>query len=68
MESDYDESMQLSSKEGDLLIYDLITYGYGESIDWNELESQKRDLEAWAKQTSEKHHCSYLIRVTANYW
>ena len=27
MESDYDEDMQISAKEGDIIIYDMVTYG-----------------------------------------
>lgn len=68
MESEYEEGYQISGKEGDLLFFDLITYGYGEFVTWEKLEAQKQSLEDWAKQTSEKHHCSYEIRVSANYW
>jgi len=68
MESNYDEQWQLSAKEGDLLFFCMITYGYGESIPWGKLESQKLELEEWAKKTCELHNCTYAISVGANYW
>lgn len=68
MESDYDDGYQLTSKEGDLLFLDFVTYGYGEQIEWSKLASQKESLEAWAKGICERHNCSYRISVTANRW
>lgn len=68
MESTYDDSYQISAKEGDLVFFDLVTYGYGEAIAWDKLEEQKRVLDAWAYAICERHHCSYEIRVSANYW
>ncbi|HEY4087154.1 MAG TPA: hypothetical protein VGM43_14510 [Bryobacteraceae bacterium] len=68
MESDYDEDMQLSAREGSIVIYDLVTYGYGERIAWDVLTAQKAALEEWAKQVCEKHHCTSSIWITANYW
>ena len=68
MERDYDDDWQISSKEGDLLIFDLVTYGYGEQIAWGNLSAQKEQLEAWAKIACAKYRCTYAISVTANYW
>lgn len=68
MESDYDEGMQISASEGDIVVFDMVTYGYGEVIEWEDLVKQKEDLESWAKIMCEKFNCSYKILVTANYW
>jgi len=68
MESDYHESWQISAREGDIIVFSLVTYGYGESIDWENLLQKKEDLEAWAVGVCERHHCQYKISVTANYW
>src|SRR3990167_724768 len=68
MESDYDESLQISAKEGDLVFYDLVTYGFGEVVTCASLEAQKTALEAWAKEMSVQHACDYRIDVTANFW
>ena len=68
MESDYNEGWQISAQEGDLLFFDLVTYGYGEFLSWNELEEKKKALEEWCKGICERHRCSYQIRVSANYW
>lgn len=68
MESDYDESFQISAKEGEIVLHDFLTYGYGESMAWEKVESQKNDLEAWAKGICERHKCSYKIEIGANYW
>lgn len=67
-ESNYEEMWQIASDEGDLVFFDLITYGYGESIEWSGLEAQKNDLELWARQMCEKFNCTYKIKVGANYW
>ena len=67
-ESDYHENWQISGHEGEIAVFDHVTYGYGEEVAWDNLETQKRDLESWAKQVCEEFHCSYKISVTANYW
>ena len=67
-ESDYEDDYQISCREGDLVFFDLVTYGYGEVISWANLEAQKNALEEWAKGICERHKCSYRIEVTANYW
>lgn len=68
MEEEYDESYQISAKEGDIVLFDMVTYGYGETIEWSKLEANKNSLESWAKAVCEKHHCTYKIFITANYW
>ncbi len=68
MEKDYDESWQISAKEGDLIFLRLLTYGYGESISFKELDNERVVLEEWALKICKKYNCTYEIRVTANYW
>ena len=68
MECDYDEGWQISGDEGDIAIFDLVTYGYGDSVSWIELEKQKNDLEKWAIMARKKYSCTYQIKITANYW
>lgn len=68
MESDYYEPSQLSAKEGDLVFYDLVTYGFGETIQWDDLAAMKEALETWAKEVCAKFSCKYEIHVGANYW
>lgn len=68
MESDYDEGFQVAANEGDLVFLDMVTYGYGETVAWDELEAQKNELAEWAEQICQVHHCSWRVYVTANYW
>lgn len=68
MESDYDDGMQIASDEGDIVLLDMVTYGYGETIEWSKLEQQKAELDEWAKGICERHKCSAKVFVTANYW
>lgn len=68
MEDDYCEGYQISADEGDIIIFDFVTYGYGEKIAWDELELQKEELEKWAVGICEQHNCSHEIFITANYW
>lgn len=64
----YDENFQVSAKEGDIIVFDMITYGYGEVIEWEKVEALKAALVEWAKPICEKFKCSYKIFITANYW
>jgi hypothetical protein len=68
MEEDYYEDMQVFAKEGDLVFFDFVTYGYGERIAWSKLEAQKASLEEWARTVCAKHACDYAIFITANFW
>jgi len=68
MESDYDDGMQIGANEGDLVFYDLVTYGYGKVIAWADLEARKTRLEEWANEMAKVHDCTYRIDVSANFW
>lgn len=66
METGYDESMQIAGKEGDLILYDLVTYGYGKEVAWSDLQSRVDSLEKWAAQPQRNLDCR--ISISANYW
>ena len=68
MEEDYDECLQIKAREGDLVFYNLITYGYGETISWEDLEKAKNDLGKWGEKMCKKYNCNMKIEVSANYW
>lgn len=68
MQDEYNEEFQVSAKEGDIVLLDMVTYGFGDAIEWSKLEQQKNELEAWAKDICRNFHCSYKIFITANYW
>lgn len=66
-DDDYSEEDQISAKEGDIVFYSDVTYGYGDTISWDALVKHKAALEAWAKEVCEQHHCTYEIFLTATY-
>jgi hypothetical protein len=68
MEEDYFEDSQISAPEGSIILWDLVTYGYGEKITWQALADHKSALESWAEGVCAKHHCKAEIFVSANYW
>lgn len=68
MGDDYDSSSQISAKEGDIVVYAFATYGYRETVEWDELDKKNRELEAWATEICTKLNCSFKIVVGANYW
>lgn len=68
MEDDYCEGYQISANEGDIVIFNMVTYGYGEVIEWDKLAKEKEELEEWAKPICEMFKCTFKIFVTANYW
>lgn len=68
MEEDYEEDLQIQGGEGNIVAYDMVTYGYGEVVTWAELNELRESLEEWAKNACERYSCKYEIKVTANYW
>jgi hypothetical protein len=68
MENDYLDDYQITADKGDIILFDMVTYGYGERISWEKLEAQKAKLEAWAAGICERHKCKSAIYITANYW
>lgn len=68
MESDYNESMQIAADEGDIVIYDMVTYGYGERVPWAGLIARQQALQEWADGVCARHDCTDSFFVTANYW
>lgn len=68
MESDYEDSMQISAKEGDFVVHKFMTYGYGEKISLQDLNDKAKALEIWSEEICKKHSCTYKIFIGANYW
>ena len=68
MEEDYEENFQISAMAGDLVFLRMVTYGFGERVEWNKLADEERILRAWAVEVCWGFNCSYKIFVTANYW
>jgi hypothetical protein len=68
MEGAYDHSSQISAREGSIVLWNPVTYGYGTTIEWSTLQAQKDRLEAWCQDICPRHHCGYKIVVSANYW
>jgi len=68
MEDTYDSNRQISANEGDIVLFDFVTYGYGDRIAWDDLVAQKTELEKWAAGVCERHHCTAAIYISANYW
>lgn len=68
LEGDYHDGYQIGADEGDILVFDMVTYGYGEKIEWDKLAAQKVALAEWAAGICERYKCSASFFVTANYW
>jgi hypothetical protein len=69
MDEGYDESYQIAAPTGSIVFFDMVTYGYGDTITWEKLEKQKGQLEQWAKDhATEFCYEKWEILVTANYW
>ena len=67
-EDDYDQDRQISATVGSIVLWDPVTYGYGERVEWDKLVAQQSRLEEWCKRICEKLKCTYKIYVSANYW
>ncbi len=68
MEGDYNDGYQITAAEGDIIVFDFLTYGYGERIEWSKLIERQAELSKWAEGICERHKCSAKFYVTANYW
>lgn len=68
MQDSYDESDQISAPEGSLVFFDLITYGYGDTIAWEKCVAWQAALEAYGKELVQKHGGKISFYITANYW
>lgn len=68
MESDYSDTYQISADEGDIIVFAMVTYGYGERIEWDKLAAKKEALATWGAGVCERHKCRATFYVTANYW
>ena len=68
MEEDYDEDMQISAPEGSIVLYELVTYGYGEKVAWEKLDKMRADLKEWLDEACLQYACKAEIFVSANYW
>lgn len=68
MEATYDDNWQIKAKEGDIVFFNMVTYGYGDVIEWDKLEQRHWELDAWASTACKTHDCTYHIDVTANHW
>lgn len=64
----YLDAYQIDGKEGCLVFFAFVTYGYGQFIIWSELEKKKNLLQYWAQAICDRYRCTYEIVVAANYW
>ena len=64
----YDEGFQIAAKQGELVFFIYVTYGYGDTVAFDEVSTHRDRLAAWAIENAVKHHCRWRIELTANYW
>jgi hypothetical protein len=64
----YEEDKQITAAPGSIVLWDPVTYGYGERIEWDKLAAQKDRLDDWCKGICEKLQCTHKIYISANYW
>lgn len=67
MEEDYNADHEVRAPEGSIVLKDWVTFGYGQSIEWQTLVERKEALDVWAKSACEKYQCSYKIQIGADY-
>lgn len=68
MESDYDEGWQISADEGQIVLHEYLTYGYGEIVTIDDMMARVLAIKAWAEEAKETHGFTYEIRIGANFW
>ena len=68
METDWDESHQISAPEGSIIFHTYLTYGYGERLTWAQAVAYQEILDKWAQGVCERHRCKAEIFVCADYF
>ena len=68
MEGDYDENFQIKAKEGDIIVFNMFTYGYGDFATWKSVSAMHDSLVDWCEECKGTYNFSYEIRMSANYW
>lgn len=69
MEESYDESWQISGVPGEIVLMNMVTYGYGERILWDALAERKNVLSEWIAENKDRYVIeSSEISIGANYW
>lgn len=70
MDGDYHEGYQVSGAGGEIVLMDMVTYGYGERIAWDDLRAAHNALAAWHEANAERYRLSDVTRISvgANYW
>jgi hypothetical protein len=68
MESDYDEGYQISADEGQIVLHEYLTYGYGETVAVDDMLARIAAVKAWAEEAKGPHGFTYEIRIGVNYW
>ena len=64
----YLEDYQIELEEGEVAIFDMVTYGYSDKTEWNKVEQQKKELEEWLVEYSNKIDFSFVMYLSANLW
>lgn len=68
MEDSFLDEISIETQEGDIVVYDYITYGYCEKIKWEDLTRQQSELSEWACGICDRHNCTVEFYVSANFW
>lgn len=65
-EEEYDDGYQIEGKEGQIVLHEYLTYGYGETVEFSEVVRLVNNLRAWADDRSMIF--DHSVRIGANYW
>lgn len=69
MEGSYDDGWQIAAPTGSIVVHDFLTYGYGDTIEWEKVVAIVERLKAWCAGLPESLHIGkFEIKITANYW
>lgn len=69
-DDEYDGDWQITASPGQIVLMDMVTYGYGKRIEWDKLRSKHGHLAAWIEANAERYHLAPMARISvgANYW
>jgi hypothetical protein len=69
MDGDYHDDFQVSAASGEIVLMDMVTYGYGDILAWDDLREQHNALAGWIEANQARYQIgTSQICVGANYW
>lgn len=63
-----DQDQGIFPAEDSFVVYDYLTYGWGDEITLNEFDAKVANFKTLVQNFCNLHRCTYSISLSANFW